>query len=98
MVSVFLFLLFLRLGLGELLCFDFKAPLGKPGILTWPAASNLRVWCHHRSDCNHAGAGQCGAGLRDGMIGATILEYFTGALMESLFHVRYWDYSNHRFI
>ena len=32
-----------------------------------------------------------------GMIGATILEYFTGALMESLFHVRYWDYSNHRF-
>ena len=32
-----------------------------------------------------------------GMIGATILEYFTGALMESLFHVRYWDYSSHRF-
>ena len=28
-----------------------------------------------------------------GMIGATILEYFTGAAMERLFHVRYWDYS-----
>lgn len=32
-----------------------------------------------------------------GMIGATILEYFTGAAMERLFHVRYWDYSNNRF-
>lgn len=29
-----------------------------------------------------------------GMISATILEYFTGAEMEKLFHVRYWDYSN----
>jgi len=29
-----------------------------------------------------------------GMISATILEYFTGAAMERLFHVRYWDYSN----
>jgi len=31
-----------------------------------------------------------------GMISATVLEYFTGAAMESLFHVRYWDYSNQR--
>lgn len=29
-----------------------------------------------------------------GMISATILEYCTGAVMEKLFHVRYWDYSN----
>lgn len=29
-----------------------------------------------------------------GMIGATALEYATGALMERLFHMRYWDYSN----
>lgn len=28
-----------------------------------------------------------------GMIGATILEYITGAAMERLFHVKYWDYS-----
>lgn len=28
-----------------------------------------------------------------GMIGATILEYVTGALMEKIFGVRYWDYS-----
>ncbi len=28
-----------------------------------------------------------------GMISATILEYFTGAAMERLFHVRYWDYT-----
>lgn len=29
-----------------------------------------------------------------GMLGATALEYFTGASMEALFHVRYWDYSD----
>lgn len=29
-----------------------------------------------------------------GMISATILEYCTGAVMEKLFHVRYWDYSD----
>lgn len=29
-----------------------------------------------------------------GMIGATLLEFFTGMVMESLFHVRYWDYSH----
>lgn len=31
-----------------------------------------------------------------GMVSATILEYFTGTAMESLFHVRYWDYSNQK--
>lgn len=28
-----------------------------------------------------------------GMIGATVLEYVTGAVMEKMFGVRYWDYS-----
>lgn len=32
-----------------------------------------------------------------GMIGATVLEYFTGITMERLFHVRYWDYSKQKF-
>lgn len=32
-----------------------------------------------------------------GMAGATALEYVTGDAMEYLFHVRYWDYSSHRF-
>lgn len=31
-----------------------------------------------------------------GMLAATVLEYFTGAAMERLFHVRYWDYSNQK--
>ena len=31
-----------------------------------------------------------------GMISATILEYVTGVVMEKLFHVRYWDYSNQK--
>lgn len=28
-----------------------------------------------------------------GTIAASLLEYVTGFLMESIFHVRYWDYS-----
>lgn len=32
-----------------------------------------------------------------GCIGATILEYITGVLMEKLFKVRYWDYSDKKF-
>lgn len=32
-----------------------------------------------------------------GMVGATILEYVTGAAMERIFHMRYWDYSNQKF-
>lgn len=32
-----------------------------------------------------------------GMIGATALEYVTGVLMEMMFEMRYWDYSNKRF-
>ena len=32
-----------------------------------------------------------------GMIAATILEYITGELMERIFHVRYWDYSDKPF-
>lgn len=32
-----------------------------------------------------------------GCIGATILEYITGVMMEALFKVRYWDYSNQPF-
>lgn len=31
-----------------------------------------------------------------GMLSATILEYCTGAAMQKLFGVRYWDYSSHR--
>lgn len=32
-----------------------------------------------------------------GCMGATVLEYVTGVIMETLFKVRYWDYSNVRF-
>ncbi len=31
-----------------------------------------------------------------GMLGATILEYITGLLMESVFKIKYWDYSNQK--
>lgn len=32
-----------------------------------------------------------------GMISASLLEYATGAVMERIFHVRYWDYSHNPF-
>lgn len=32
-----------------------------------------------------------------GCVGATILEYVTGATMERMFKIKYWDYSNQRF-
>ncbi len=32
-----------------------------------------------------------------GCIGATVLEYVTGVVMETLFKVRYWDYSHKKF-
>ena len=32
-----------------------------------------------------------------GVIAATALEYVTGAVMEQLFKIRYWDYSNQKF-
>ena len=32
-----------------------------------------------------------------GMLSATLLEYATGAAMEGLFKVRYWDYSNQKY-
>lgn len=32
-----------------------------------------------------------------GMLAATVLEYITGAVMEAIFKVRYWDYSDKRF-
>lgn len=32
-----------------------------------------------------------------GMLGATVIEYFSGAAMEKLFRTRYWDYSNELF-
>ena len=32
-----------------------------------------------------------------GCVGATALEYTTGVLMESLFKIRYWDYSHKKF-
>ena len=32
-----------------------------------------------------------------GMFAASLLEYITGAVMEAVFKVRYWDYSNEKF-
>lgn len=82
------------MGMGELLCFCKEREWLTGGFLHGPM---LPIY----------GSGAiivllCTIGVRDqivltflfGMIGATILEYVTGACMERLFRVRYWDYSH----
>lgn len=32
-----------------------------------------------------------------GLVGTTVLEYFTGALMEKVFRMKYWDYSRQKY-
>ena len=32
-----------------------------------------------------------------GVLVTSLLEYFTGFIMEKIFHTKYWDYSNHKF-
>ncbi|MDY3738582.1 MAG: putative ABC transporter permease [Peptoniphilaceae bacterium] len=32
-----------------------------------------------------------------GLLSASVMEYFTGYMMEKIFHMRYWDYSKHKF-
>ncbi len=88
---------FYRLGMGMLLCFCAETPLGKPRIYVRADAADLWI----RSACVLISTIR----VRDsipliflfGMVGATLLEYVTGAVMERLFNVKYWDYSNQKF-
>ena len=88
---------FSGMDLGKLLCFCQKAPLGEPWIMHGPmlplygsgAMVVLIVTIPVRDNVLLV--------FLMGMIGATILEYFTGITMERLFHVRYWDYRNLKF-
>ena len=93
----FFLLLLLRLGLGVLLRLRQAAPVGQPGLSPRPL---LPIY----------GTGAviillAAIPVREnpalvfllGMLAATALEYVTGAAMEALFKVRYWDYSKQPF-
>lgn len=97
MVIILFYLLLFRLGMGDSLCISKISRAGKSGFLHGPF---LPIY----------GSGAIvillsTIGVRDnllliylfGLVSSTILEYFTGAAMEKLFGVRYWDYSKNRF-
>lgn len=58
MDSVFLFLQFCRLVVGERLCFGEKATVGKPRIYVWPHAAALRVRGSYRADQHDGSTGE----------------------------------------
>lgn len=96
MAFLFLFLLFFGLGVGDLLCVRAESKMGQQGFYEGPflpiygsgAIVVLIFTLPFRTNA--------GLVFVVGMVSATILEYFTRAAMERLFHVRYWDYSSQR--
>ena len=95
-VTVFLFLQLCRLDLGIQLCIYSHKTADEPRFFNWSNASDL--WnrrCSHAL-CHLPSAIDVGIFLL-GLIAATMLEYVTGVVMEALFQVRYWDYSDKKF-
>ena len=67
------------------------------GFYARTVSSPLRFRSCHYAVCDRSVRDNVFLTFLFGAVGATILEYFTGAAMEALFKVRYWDYSNNRF-
>ena len=95
MAFLFLFLLFFGLDLGDLLCVRSEGEVGQQGLyersLSADGSGAIVVLIFTLPFRTNPGLV-----FVVGMASATILEYFTGAAMEQMFHVRYWDYSNQR--
>lgn len=83
--------------MGMLLCFCAETPLGKPRIYVRADAADLWIRSACGLDQYDQSQRQYSVDLLFGMVGATLLEYVTGAVMERLFNVKYWDYSNQKF-
>ena len=88
---------FYRLGMGMLFCFCAETPLGKPRIYVRADAADLWIRSACGLDQYDQGQRQHSVDLFIRHVGATLLEYVTGAVMERLFNVKYWDYSNQKF-
>ena len=94
MVFLLLFLLLFGLGMGNLLCVGMSGKMGKQRIYARPFFANIRFRCNCSALVYAAVSDKGGFRFFAGMFSATVLEYLTGAAMERIFHVRYWDYSD----
>ncbi len=96
MAYIFLSVLFLWMDLRVHLCFLKTEALREPRFLRLPM---LPLYGVARDDVMGISpvSGQLILTYISGVIGATALEYVTGYVMERLFRVRYWDYSNQPF-
>ena len=88
----------LSAGMGMLLCFCAETPLGKPRIYVRADAADLWI----RSAC---GLDQYDQSQRQYSVGSFFIRHGWSqrcwntlqAVMERLFNVKYWDYSNQKF-
>lgn len=92
-----LYILFPWLGLGMFLCLNQKKEwinrgfLHGPGLPIYGFGAIIILWLTLPFKDNLLLV------FILGMLGASILEYVTGIVMERLFHMRYWDYSSQKF-
>ena len=90
----FFFLQLCRLDLGIQLCIYSHKTADEPRFFNWSNASDLwKRRCSMLCATYPVQSSDIGIFLL-GLIVATILEYVTGVVMETLFQVRYWDYSD----
>lgn len=87
----------LRMDLGEFLCIDPAEKLVNRGFVNGPlltlyGTGAVMVYLILRPFEANVWALYFG-----GVIVATVLEYVTGVLMETIFHAHWWDYSNQKF-
>lgn len=87
----------LRMDLGEFLCIDPAEKTGQPRFVNGPlltlyGTGAVMVYLILRPFEANVWALYFG-----GVIVATVLEYVTGVLMETIFHAHWWDYSNQKF-
>ena len=83
--------------MGELLCFSEKAQMGKPRLYARTYAALVRIkgrWWFWSVPSAFGKIWHLYFFWECWLL--LVLEYFTGAAMERIFHVRYWDYSNQK--
>lgn len=71
--------------------------MGKQRLPSWSFSPYLWQWGSHDAFVSEPFKNNLILTYFAGVVGATLLELVTGAAMEALLKVRYWDYSNQKF-
>ncbi len=95
--AVFFHLLLYRLGNRIDLCFRKELSFRKPWILRLPLLPLYGSGAILMLFLSIPVKGNLLLVFLFGMVGASVLEYLTGYIMERLFKMKYWDYSNNPF-